>query len=67
MVGSVESAGGDHGGAPAGQAGDRMNARGLEGLGQGQRRQDGSEAARQRGVPRARRTQQEDVMGSTPV
>jgi hypothetical protein len=42
-----QRAGGDDGGTGAGAAGDARDAHGVEGVGQGHRRQDGGEEARQ--------------------
>jgi hypothetical protein len=54
-------AGGDHGRAPTGEAGDARDAGHVEGFGHAHRRQDGRQAARQPRCPRARRTQEKDV------
>jgi hypothetical protein len=43
----------DEGGAVAGEPGDAVNARGLDGLGQGHLRQDGGEPVRQHRLARA--------------
>jgi hypothetical protein len=47
LVGGAKGPRGDEAGAPPGAAGDARDARGVEGLGPGQRRQDGGEPARQ--------------------
>ena len=44
---TAKRAGRDHGRAAAGEAGDAVNPRGLNGLGEGHRRQDGGESAGQ--------------------
>jgi hypothetical protein len=56
---------GDDGGAGAGEAGHTMHARGLEG--EGHRRQDGGQQARQHRLPHARWTEEEDIMVTTPA
>ena len=43
VVGDAKGARSDHGGAGAGEAGDAVDAGGLTGFGQGQRRQGGGE------------------------
>jgi hypothetical protein len=53
--------------AGASAAGDAMDAGGVEGLGEGQRRQDGGQPASQPRGPHPRWTEEEDVVGSTPV
>src|SRR5215218_5705359 len=45
LVGRAKRAGGDPRRAVAGEAGDAVDPRGLKGLGEGHRRQDGGEAA----------------------
>jgi hypothetical protein len=47
MVGGATRPGGDDGGAGAGEADDARDTGGVEGLGQGHRRQNGGEPARQ--------------------
>jgi hypothetical protein len=66
MMGGAARAGGDQGRAVAGEAGDAMDARGLQGLRQGQRRQDGGEPA---GQPRRARPRgaEERGMVRTPA
>jgi hypothetical protein len=58
--------GGDTGGLAACQAGDAVDAGGVEGFGQAHRRQDGDEAAGQPRLPHPR-WRQEEVMVSTPA
>ena len=53
--------------AVAGEAGDAVDAQGPNGFGQGHRRQDGGESAGQHRRARPWRTQEEDVVGSTPA
>jgi hypothetical protein len=55
------------GGAVAGEAGDAVDARGLNGLGKGHRRQDGRESACQHRLACARKAEQEQIMGRTPA
>ena len=55
------------GGAAAGEAGDAVNTRGLDGLGQGHGRQDGGESAGQHRLARPWRAKDEDVVGRTPA
>jgi hypothetical protein len=62
VMGSATRAGGDQGRAVAGEAGDAVDTRGLNGLGEGHRRQNGSEAPRQHRLARPRRTKQKEVM-----
>jgi hypothetical protein len=52
---------GDQGRAPAGEAGDAMDARGLKGLGEGHRREDGRAVAGQPRWPRPRGTQESEA------
>jgi hypothetical protein len=52
VMGGATWAGGDQGGAVAGEARDAVNTRGLHGLGEGHRRQDGGEAAGQHRLAR---------------
>jgi hypothetical protein len=58
---------GDHGGALAGEAGDAVEAGGLEGFGEAHRGQDGGEPARQPRRPHPRWTEEEDMMVTTPA
>jgi hypothetical protein len=67
VVRGATRSGGHQGGALAGEAGDAREARGLEGLGEGQRRQDGGEPPRQPRRARPRRAQQQDVGVRTPA
>jgi hypothetical protein len=67
LVGGAKWPGGDQGHAPVGEVGDAMNTGGVEGFGQGHRRQDGGDAAGQPRLPRPRRAQEEDVMVRTPA
>ena len=53
--------------AVPGEARDAVNARGLNGLGQGHRRQDGGEPPGQHRCARPWRSQEEDIMGRTPA
>ena len=48
--------------AVAGEASDAMDARGLNGFGEGHGRQDGGEPPRQHRFTRPRRSQEKDVM-----
>ena len=54
-------------GAVAGAAGDTMDACGLNGLGEGHRRQDGGESAGQHRLARPGRTKQKEIMVTTPA
>jgi hypothetical protein len=67
LVGGATRPRGHQGRARAGEAGDAMDARGLDGLGQGQRRQDGGEPPRQPRLARPRRAEHQDVMVKTPA
>ena len=51
----------------AGEAGDAVDTRGLNGLGEGHRRQNGGEAPGQHRLARPGRTKQEDIMVTTPA
>ena len=53
--------------AVTGAAGDAMNARGVDGLGQGHVGQDGGEPACQHRLARSGWPQEQDVMGRTPA
>jgi hypothetical protein len=66
MMGGATRLRGHKGRAPAGQAGNAMDARGFDGLGQRHLRQERREASRQPRCPRPRGTQQEDVGVRTP-
>ena len=67
MVGRAKRAGRDQRRAVAGEAGDAVDTRGLNGLGEGHRRQDGGESACQHRLARPWRTKEEDVMVRTPA
>jgi hypothetical protein len=54
-------------GAIAREADDAMDARRLNGLGEGHRRQDGGEPPGQHRLARPWRTKKEDVVGRTPA
>jgi hypothetical protein len=59
---------GDQGGAGAGAAGDAMDARGLEGVGEAHRGQDGGEPPSQHRLASPRGAEEkEEVMGRTPA
>src|SRR5262245_56561841 len=58
---------GDDGGASAGEASDAVDTRGLNGLSEARRRQDGGEAACQHRRARARGTEEKEIMGRTPA
>jgi hypothetical protein len=49
------------------KAGDTVDARGLNGLGEGHRRQDGGEPPGQHRLARPWRTKEEDIMVTTPA
>ena len=53
--------------AVTGEAGDTVDADGLDGFGQAHRRQDGGEPPRQHRLPHPRRAEEEDVVGTTPT
>jgi hypothetical protein len=53
--------------APVGEAGDAVDPRGLDGLGQRHGRQNGGQPPRQHGGARPRRADEEDVMVTTPA
>ena len=57
----------DDGRAPAGHTGDAVDARGVEGFGQGHIRQNRGQSPCQPRVPRPRRPQEEDIMLKTPA
>jgi hypothetical protein len=65
--GGVAQSGSDERGAVAGELGNTVDARDLNGLGEGHRRQDGGEAAGSHRLARPRRFQEQDVMGRTPA
>jgi hypothetical protein len=65
--GGVAQSGSDERGAVADKAGDAVDARGLKGLGEGHRRQDGGESAGQHRRARPWGTKEEDVVGRTPA
>ena len=67
MVGCATWAGRDQRRAVASEAGDTVDARGLDGLGEGHRRQDGGEPPCQHRLARPRRAEQQEVMGRTPA
>ena len=58
---------GDQGRAVAGEAGDAMDSGGLQGFGEGHRWYNRGETAGQHRLARARRAEQEDVVGRTPA
>ena len=58
---------GDDGGAGAGEAGDAMDARGLQRFGESHRRQNGGQPTRQHRRPHPRWAQEEDIMVRTPA
>jgi hypothetical protein len=60
-------AGGDQGGAVAGETGDTVDPHRLDGLGEGHRGQDGGEPPGQHGLARPGRANEEDVMVRTPA
>jgi hypothetical protein len=62
--GRGEQAGGAHRRALAGEARDAVEARGLDGLGEGHRRQDSGEPPRQHRRPRPGRPQEKDVVSA---
>jgi hypothetical protein len=66
MVGGATRPGGDDGGAPPGEAGDAVDAGGVEGLGQGHVGEDRRQAAGQPRLPRPGRPQ-EQIMVRTPA
>jgi hypothetical protein len=59
--------GGDQGGAVAGETGDTVDPRHLDGLGEGHRGQDGGEPARQPRLARVQRSEAQEVMVNIPV
>jgi hypothetical protein len=67
MVGGATRPRRDDGGAIAGETGDAVEARGLDGFGEGQIGQDGGEPARQHRCPHPRWPQEEDVVVTTPA
>ena len=67
VVGRATRAGRDQRRAVAGEARDAVDTRGLNGLGEGHRRQDGGEPPGQHRLARPWGTQEEDVMGRTPA
>jgi hypothetical protein len=68
VMGDPKWAGGDQRGAVAGEAGNAVDVRGLEGFGEGHGRLDGGEPPAQHRFPRARRAEQEeDVWVTTPA
>jgi hypothetical protein len=62
MVGRATRAGGDQRRAVAGEPGNTVDARGLNGLGEGHRRQDGGESAGQLRLARPWGTKEEQVV-----
>jgi hypothetical protein len=67
VMGGTKRAGRHQRGAVAREARDTMEARGLDGLGQGHRRQDGGEPAGQHRRPRPRGAQEHDVVVEKPA
>jgi hypothetical protein len=67
MVGRATWAGRDQRRAIAREASDAMDTRGLHGLGEGHRRQDGGEPPGEHRLARPRGAEQEDVMVRTPA
>jgi hypothetical protein len=67
LVGSAKGSHGDKGGAPPRKAADAMEAGGLDGFGQGHLGEDRRQASGQPRLPRHRRPQEQDVMGTTPA
>jgi hypothetical protein len=67
MVGRAKRAGRDPRRAGAGEAGDAVNTRGFNGLGEGHRRQDGGESAGQHRLARPWGTKEEDVVVRMPA
>jgi hypothetical protein len=67
MVGGAKRAGRNQRRAVAGAAGAAMDARGVDGLGEGHGRQDGGEPPGQPRRARPWRTEKEDVMVTTPA
>jgi hypothetical protein len=67
MVGGATRARRHQRGAAAGEAGDTMDACGLNGFGQGHRRQDGGQSPGQHRLASPRRAEQEDVGITTPA
>jgi hypothetical protein len=59
--------GGDQRRAAAGAAGDAGDARGLQGFGQGYRRQEGGAPPGRHRLPHPRWTEEEDVVVRTPA
>jgi hypothetical protein len=59
--------GGDRGRAVAGEARDAVDACGLEGFGEGHRRQDGDQPPSQHRLARPRGAEQEEIMYGTPA
>ena len=67
LVRGTTGASGDQDRAAGGPAGDTVEARGLEGVGQAHRRQDGGEPPRQPRLPRPRRAEHQEIWGRTPA
>jgi hypothetical protein len=67
VVRRPKRAGGDEGGALAGEAGDTVHARGFDGLWEGQIQQDGGEPTGQPRLARPGWTQEQDIMVTTPA
>jgi hypothetical protein len=67
VMGDVKRAGGDHRRAVAGEAGDAVDTGGLNGRGEGHRRQDGGEPPGQPRRACPREAEQEEIMGRTPA
>jgi hypothetical protein len=67
LVGRATRAGRDQRRAVTGEAGDAVNTRGLNRLGEGHRRQDGGESAGQLRLARPWGTKEEHIMVRTPA
>jgi hypothetical protein len=67
MVGGATQAGRDPRRAVAGEAGGAVDPLGLNGLGEGHRRQNRGEPPGQHRLARARRTKKEQIMVETPA
>jgi hypothetical protein len=67
VVGRATRAGGDQCGAVAGEARDAVDTRGLNGFGEGHRRQNGGEAAHQPRRARSGWAEQQQIMVRTPA
>ena len=67
VVGRATRAGRDQRRAVAGEARDAVDTRGLKGLGEGHRRQNGGEPAGQHRLTRPERAKEKEVMRRTPA